>query len=252
MLWSHRFGSTEVVIQQGNIALQAVDAITNAANEELQLGGGVAGAIREAGGKAIQRECAAFVKEHGRVRTGEVAVTGPGRLPCKKVIHAVGPMWSESAGNNEAKLIRTLFSVLECAERERVESLAIPAISSGLFGGPKEVCAAIFLQVLENYTEQHPETGLKIIKLVNNDDETSRIFLRTFRGKMGVSAKSEELQGNLSPNPPENPANSQSQRPISPLNPKTKPETLAKGRTQPATTHTAKTHRRNEDCCEVF
>jgi hypothetical protein len=195
------------------------------------------------------------VKEHGRLRTGNVAVTGPGRLPCKRVIHAVGPMWSGSAGKNEEKLVRTLFSVLECAEREHMESLAIPAISSGLFGGPKEVCAAIFLHVIERYIEEHPDTGLKVIKLVNNDDETNQIFLKTFRAKVSISAKSEDLQGNLSPNLPKNPANSQSQRPISPLNPQTRPETLAKGRTQPAATQkktTVKAQRREENCCEVF
>jgi len=191
-LWSEHFGSTEVSIERSNITSQAVDAITNAANEELQLGGGVAGAIREAGGKAIQRECDAYVKEHGRVRTGEVALTGAGKLPCKKVIHAVGPMWSESDRRNEEKLIRTVFSVLECAEREQFQSVAIPAISSGLFGCPKKVCAVIFRHSITKYLQDHPQTCLKLIKLVNNDKETATIFLRTFSSD--PPAKQEEPQ----------------------------------------------------------
>lgn len=190
-LWSQHFGSTEVRIERANITKQTVDAITNAANEELQLGGGVAGAIREAGGKAIQRECDAYVEEHGRLRTGEVALTGAGKLPCKKVIHAVGPMWSGSAGRNEEKLVRTVFSVLECAEREHFESIAIPAISSGLFGCPKDVCAAVFRHSIAKYLQDHPETCIKLIKLVNNDQETANIFLRTFSTETPVQPAAE-------------------------------------------------------------
>ena len=189
-LWSHVYSRTTVIIEQADITQQSVSAIVNAANEELRLGGGVAGAIREAGGASIQEECYEIVKKQGRVETGNVAVTGAGRLKCGKIIHAVGPRWDSDSDRNEDLLVRTLFSILECAEKEHFESIAIPAISSGIFGFPKEACAQVFKSVLGKYLSDHPETAIRLIKLVNIDQKTASIFHAVFSRKSASSNRS--------------------------------------------------------------
>ncbi len=128
-----------IAIVHGDITEANVDAIVNAANEHLQHGGGVAGAISRRGGDAIQAQSSKSVREHGRVPTGSAAITGAGRLPAKYVIHAVGPIWG--SGDEERKLAAAVTSALTLADEHGVTSIAIPAISSGIYGMPKDVSA---------------------------------------------------------------------------------------------------------------
>lgn len=128
-----------LLLVQGDITEEHVDAIVNAANSALQHGGGVAGAISRKGGPDIQRESNAI----GRVPVGKAAMTGSGRLPCKMVIHAVGPRWGE--GNEDAKLRSAVRSSLELAAVKGCRTVSLPAISSGIFGFPKDLCAEILL-----------------------------------------------------------------------------------------------------------
>src|SRR5512147_2528060 len=104
-----------IQIVQGDITAESVDAIVNAANRHLQHGGGVAGAIVRKGGAGIQAESDAWVRAHGPVPYGEPAYTAAGRLPCRFVIHAVGPVWGE--GQEDEKLTAAVAGSLRLADR---------------------------------------------------------------------------------------------------------------------------------------
>jgi len=107
----------------GDLTEEKVDAVVNAANAMLQHGGGVAGAILRRGGRAIQAESEAWVRAHGPARPDRPAITGPGVLPCKAIIHAVGPIWGE--GDEDAKLRTAVQSSLALAEERRFSSIAL-------------------------------------------------------------------------------------------------------------------------------
>ena len=148
-------GILTVQVIQNDITREEVDAITNAANERLMHGGGVAGAIARNGGKAVNDESRAWVEEHGPVPTGSCAHTGPGKLKCRYIIHAVGPMWSNriSKQDNINLLASAIFSTLKKAGELGCASVSMPAISSGIFGFPKPLCGQVFFKVLEAYVK---------------------------------------------------------------------------------------------------
>jgi len=128
-------------VVEGDITLLNVEAVVNAANKNLRLGGGVAGAIRARGGPAIQEECNRLAP----IEVGEAVITGGGNLRAKYVIHAVGPVNGE--GNEEAKLARATLSSLRIASGRKIGSLAFPAISTGIYGFPLQECSQVMLRV---------------------------------------------------------------------------------------------------------
>ena len=167
-------GGQIIRIGQGDLTAEAVDAIVNAANERLSHGGGVAGAIRRKGGHSIQAESDEWVREHGRVPTGSAAITGAGKLPAKYVIHAVGPVWG--SGDDERKLASAVRSALELAAENGVRSIAIPGISSGIFGGPKDICARVIIRAAVDYLQSHPASSVREVHFCNIDAETVSAF----------------------------------------------------------------------------
>src|SRR5215211_4024560 len=171
-----------VQIVQGDITTEEVDAIVNAANEYLQHGGGVARTISKQGGLAIQKESDAWVREHGRVSHANPAWTSGGRLPAKYVIHAVGPMWGD--GDEDRKLSDALTGSLRVADELRCSSIALPAISTGIFGFPKERAATVIFSTLANYFESNP-SNIKIVKLVLFDQPTVDVFVKSWHDKWG-------------------------------------------------------------------
>ena len=168
-------GGQKLEIVQGNLTLEAVEAIVNAANRELQHGGGVAWAIARQGGEAIQRESDAWVRQHGPVSHAEPAFTSGGKLPCKYVLHAVGPVWGE--GNEDAKLAAAITGSLRRADELQLESIAFPAISTGIFGFPKERAAKIILAEIEKYFAEQNQAGIKLVRITLFDQPTSEAFL---------------------------------------------------------------------------
>jgi O-acetyl-ADP-ribose deacetylase (regulator of RNase III) len=168
-------------IVHGNLTVEPVDAIVNAANEHLQHGAGVAGAIVDKGGWIIQEESDRWVREHGPVRTGTAAITGAGVLPCCHVIHAVGPVWQGGQNDEEVLLASAVRSALIMAAEYRLASVSIPAISSGIFGFPKDRCAEIMLRTVRDYLAAHLDGSLREVNLCNIDDKTCRIFLAEAR-----------------------------------------------------------------------
>ena len=164
-------------IVQGDITLEETDAIVNAANEHLQHGGGVAWAIVRRGGEAIQQESDAWIRKYGPVTHSHPAWTSGGLLPAKYVIHAVGPVWGD--GNEDEKLSAAVHGSLEAADELKLSSLSLPAISTGIFGFPKDRAAGIIFSTIKNYFAHH-ETGIKLVRIVLFDDTTIRAFVSSW------------------------------------------------------------------------
>jgi O-acetyl-ADP-ribose deacetylase (regulator of RNase III) len=179
---SHETGQT-VQIVQGDITMEEVDAIVNAANEYLQHGGGVARTISKQGGPTIQKESQAWVREHGTVSHARPAWTSGGSLPAKYVIHAVGPIWGD--GDEDNKLEAAVRGSLRVADELKCASVALPAISTGIYGFPKDRAAKIILATIENYFAENLASGLKTVKLVLYDQPTVDVFIRSWQDAWG-------------------------------------------------------------------
>ena len=167
-------------IVQGDITTETVDAIVNAANEHLQHGGGVAWAISKKGGPAIQKESDAWIRQHGPVPHARPAWTSGGLLPAKYVIHAVGPVWGDS--DEDRKLSEAVTGSLRLADELKCASIALPAISTGIFGFPKDRAANIIFSSIEKYFES-TTSNLKVVKLTLFDQATVEVFVKSWQGK---------------------------------------------------------------------
>ena len=169
-----------IQIVRGDITTEEVDAIINAANEHLQHGGGVAWAISKKGGPSIQKESEEWIRQHGRVAHAHPAWTSGGQLPAKYVIHAVGPAWGD--GDEDNKLADAIIGSLRLADELNCASIAMPAISTGIFGFPKERAANIIFTAIEDYFDSQ-RSGLLFVKLVLFDEETLDVFLKSWHDK---------------------------------------------------------------------
>jgi O-acetyl-ADP-ribose deacetylase (regulator of RNase III) len=149
---------TTLELIQGDITTLKTDAIVNAANEHLAHGGGVAGAISRRGGPQIQRQSDAWVRQHGRVPTGSAAITGGGQLPARHVIHAVGPVYDGTPRSAEL-LASAVRSCLALADEHELKSVALPAISTGIFGYPLDEAAGVMVAAAVAYLQG--QTGLE-------------------------------------------------------------------------------------------
>lgn len=163
---------TELHIQQGDLTACEVDAIVNAANNDLLLGGGLAGAIRGKGGPAIQAECDA----HGPVEVGGAAITTGGHLPARYVIHQASMRLG--GATTEKALRASTRAVLALAEENDVKTLALPATGTGIAGFPLEACARIMLEEVQNHVAG--ETGLTDVYFVLFDRRARDVFQRVF------------------------------------------------------------------------
>jgi putative ATPase len=180
----YQFKSGQVLqLRQGDITCSETDAIVNAANSQLRHGGGVAAAIARHGGEVIERESREWVGQHGAVTYDKPAVTSGGNLPCKYVIHAVGPIWGE--GDEDRKLGEAISGSLQTAEELKISSIAFAAISTGIFGFPKERAAGIFMHTIRDYFEKKPDSTLRAIQLVLLDAITLQAFTDAFQSEFG-------------------------------------------------------------------
>jgi O-acetyl-ADP-ribose deacetylase (regulator of RNase III) len=159
---------------KGDITDQNVDVVVNPANSYLKHGGGVAGAIVRKGGKIIQTES----DKIGFVPVGSAVITTSGELPCQAIIHTVGPKMGE--GNEDFKLSKSIHSSLSLASENSYKSISIPAISSGIFGFPKDRCANILLDESIKFLENN-KTSLQTIEFCIIDNETLFHFKMKFK-----------------------------------------------------------------------
>jgi len=165
---------------QGDITTQQVDAIVNAANARLMHGGGVAAAIARKAGRALRRESRAWVRQHGLVSAENPAYTTGGNLPCRYVIHAVGPVWRGGARGEEETLRAAVLGALRRADALGLTSLAFPAISTGIFGFPAGRAAAVMFSAIQSRFAAPPPASLRLVRIVLYDHSTLDAFLRAW------------------------------------------------------------------------
>ena len=172
--------NTVLELIEGDITEMDVDGIVNAANERLAHGGGVAGVISRRGGPTIQRESDAWVRQHGQVPTGSAAITSGGHLKAPYVIHAVGPIYDGTARSAEL-LASAVRSALRMADEHELKSVALPAISTGIFGYPMEKAAQVMLQAAIAYLQG--ETGLERIVFCLYGRSAFDVFARELKAQ---------------------------------------------------------------------
>ncbi len=166
-------------IAKGDITAETTDAIVNAANKHLQHGAGVAGAILRRGGAIIQQESDEWIRTHVPVSHLHPAWTSGGRLPVKYVIHAVGPVWGE--GDEDRKLTDCVTGALHLADELGVSSLAMPAISTGIFGFPRPRAAKIMLRSIQDYFSATVPSSIKQIRIILFDAANIEAFLNSWQ-----------------------------------------------------------------------
>ncbi|XP_051767273.1 protein mono-ADP-ribosyltransferase PARP14 isoform X6 [Ctenopharyngodon idella] len=166
-----------VTVRMADICKLSVDAVVNAANKDLMHSGGVAFALLQAAGPRLQHYCEHYIKENGPLKPGDAIITDAGRLPCKYVVHAVGPRFGDSDRRTTVQLLRrAIRESLNQASSKNCSSIAIPVISSGIFGCPLELCTeSIAKEVCEYIEDQNPRVSsstLTEIQLVDNNGST--------------------------------------------------------------------------------
>ncbi len=174
LIAEHKTNNKALRLVLGDITERDVDAIVNAANSHLQHGGGVAGAIVRKGGQIIQDES----DKIGFVPVGNAAITTAGKLPSRFVIHAVGPRMGE--GDEDNKLKNAVLSSLMRASDKGLKSISMPAISSGIFGFPKDRCASILVNEANRFLQENKDTSLETIEFCIFDDLTLGYFKQEF------------------------------------------------------------------------
>lgn len=175
-----------IQIIKGDITKVKVDAIVNAANSSLLGGGGVDGAIHKAGGPAILAECRKIVARQGNCKTGEAVITTAGNLPAKYVIHTVGPIWSESRGENEKseQLSNCYKNSLKLAVENNCKTIAFPNISTGVYGFPKKEAAEIAVASVSEFLSK--SKAIAEVIFVCFDEENQTLMREQLKKKSGL------------------------------------------------------------------
>jgi putative ATPase len=163
----------------GDITIEKVDAIVNAANSHLQHGGGVAGIISRKGGPLIQKESNQYLSKYGPVETGNVAVTSGGNLQCEYIIHSVGPIWHGGSSNEEKLLYNAVFNSLKKTEEMQLTSIALPAISAGIYGYPIEKAVVVYKKATLDFIRSNPKF-LKDIRFIIYNENHLGYFEKEF------------------------------------------------------------------------
>lgn len=169
-------GAFRLTLARGDLTRAEGDVVVNAANEKLEHGGGLAAALARAGGPGVQEESDAWVRAHGPVATGKAAITTAGDLPAKAIVHAVGPVWRGGGEGEDDLLASAVREALLMARGHKYDSVALPAISTGIFGYPKERAARVILAEIARFAADHEVGGPTDIRIVVHDDETARAF----------------------------------------------------------------------------
>ena len=178
-----------LTLKHGDITDEPVEAIVNAANSGLVHGGGVAGAIVRKGGGEIQDESDRL----GKIAIGGAAATGAGKLPAQWVIHAVGPVWrGQSPEDSDRLLASATKAALEIARQKELESIAFPAVSSGIFGFPKDRCATVMIQALIDWAAAHPDDRPRDLRFTIIDEPTVDYFLTEMNRQFGPANDAKE------------------------------------------------------------
>ena len=169
-----RVGETTIVVVAGDLTSMAVDAVVNAANNELTHGGGIALAIARAGGSAIDEESVEWIDTYGPIEPGVAALTSAGLMPAGYVIHVAGPIYGADQ-DNETLLSAAVLASLDMADEIEARTMAIPAISAGIYGYPPDDATAIIAESVAEYVS-NDETSLRAVRLVGYDTAMASRF----------------------------------------------------------------------------
>jgi len=170
-------------IAQGDITRQATDAIVNAANSGLMGGGGVDGAIHDAGGPAILEECKQIVARQGRLPTGQAVITTAGNMKAGHVIHTVGPIWHGGSQGEPELLASAYRESLKLAAENNLSSISFPSISTGAYGYPVDKAARTALKTVVSFLSE--DTSVKEVVFVLFDSRTFETYADTLWDIMG-------------------------------------------------------------------
>ena len=146
-----------------DILTASVDSIVNPANSHLAHGGGLAAIIARASGSELIDDCHEIIKDRGQIPVGSAVISKAGNLPFKGVIHAVGPIMG--SGNEFEKIACAIHSVMILVEQQQWQSVAFPAISTGIFSVPVSICAKAFAKAVPEYFNNHPDTTIQTVML---------------------------------------------------------------------------------------
>jgi len=173
-----------IQLLKGDITRLDVDAIVNAANTSLLGGGGVDGAIHRAGGPAILEECMKIRQRQGGCKVGEAVITTGGRLPCRHVIHTVGPVWNGGGSGEEELLADAYRNSIKLAVEHAVQTIAFPNISTGIYRFPKERAADIALATIKELLAG-AASSMKVF-FVCYDEENYQIYASMMEAEAGA------------------------------------------------------------------
>ncbi len=165
---------TEIKILLGSITKIPVDAIVNAANSSLLGGGGVDGAIHQAGGPQILEDCKKIIGKIGKCKTGEAVITRAGNLPAKFVIHTVGPIWNDGYSGEAEKLKNCYLNGLKLAVENGIKTISFPGISTGVYGYPKHLAAEIAVKTVSEFLTENE--GIDKVIFVCFDEESFDLY----------------------------------------------------------------------------
>lgn len=164
----------KIKLELGDITKCQEDAIVNAANTSLLGGGGVDGAIHRAAGPTLVEECQKIRNRQGGCKTGEAVITHAGNLPCKFVIHAVGPVWKDGNHKEDELLYNAYHNSLVLASANNLKSIAFPNISTGIYGFPKKRAAKNAIQAVKDYLSE--DESIAEVKFICFDEENYNIY----------------------------------------------------------------------------
>jgi O-acetyl-ADP-ribose deacetylase (regulator of RNase III) len=169
MKTQYKINKSILELKVGDITEENTDAIVNAANTRLTPGGGVSGAIHRVAGPGLWAEC----KTLGGCNTGEAKLTGGHNLKARYVIHTVGPVYSADVTDSD-NLRNSYYNSLLLASSHNIKSIALPSISTGIFGYPVKDASLIALQTIVSFLEKHPE--IELVKMVLFSEKDYRIY----------------------------------------------------------------------------
>ncbi len=177
ILFSLERGQTRIEAVLGDMTEEEVDVIVNAANSRLLHGGGLAGALVRRGGQSIQTESNRIAP----IPVGGAGVTSAGTLPARWIVHAVGPRWGE--GDEEQKLRSAIRASLTRADELGAAAIALPAISTGIFGYPKQAGVRTIVDELLRWLDDNPDTALRLVHLTAFDEPTAALFAQELQNQ---------------------------------------------------------------------